>query len=177
MSPAFFVQKRVGKCLVFKFYKFRSMRVDAEEIKRLMEHNNSRTGGMFKMDNDPRVTIRLDVLSKEFGRALNFIMFWLRELIGTRPPTRWISKLYAWVKRRLSFKPGIMVASGQWSKAITDFDEVVKLDLAYMVDHFMTLRFCSNHKVRFRKKVLSRSAFLWAIIYIWGINEEKLYIL
>ena len=55
-------------------------------------------------------------------------------LVGTRPSNgRRIPRLYASPKRRLSFKPGI---TGLWQVSgrseITDFDEVVKLDVAYM---------------------------------------------
>ena len=137
-GPAFFVQKRVGKNgRFFKFYKFRSMRVDAEEIKKeLMEHNTM-TGGMFKMDNDPRVTpigrfIRKTSLD-ELPQFYN-VLIGDMSLVGTRPPTVDEYRNYTpEQKRRLSFKPGI---TGLWQvsgrSAITDFDEVVKLDLAYM---------------------------------------------
>ena len=137
-GPAFFVQKRVGKNgRFFKFYKFRSMRVDAEEIKKeLMEHNTM-TGGMFKMDNDPRVTpigrfIRKTSLD-ELPQFYN-VLIGDMSLVGTRPPTIDEYRNYTpEQKRRLSFKPGI---TGLWQvsgrSAITDFDEVVKLDLAYM---------------------------------------------
>lgn len=137
-GPAFFVQKRVGKNgRYFPFYKFRSMRVDAEEIKKeLMEHNTM-SGGMFKMDNDPRVTpighfIRKTSLDElpQFWNVLKGDM----SLVGTRPPT--VDEYQNYTpeqKRRLSFKPGI---TGLWQVSgrseITDFDEVVKLDVAYM---------------------------------------------
>lgn len=56
-GPAIFVQDRVGENgRIFKFYKFRSMRVDAEEIKKNLMSQNKMSGGMFKMDNDPRIT-------------------------------------------------------------------------------------------------------------------------
>ena len=55
-------------------------------------------------------------------------------LVGTRPPTLDEYESYTpEQKRRLSFKPGI---TGLWQVSgrskITDFDEVVKLDVAYM---------------------------------------------
>ena len=56
-GPAIFAQDRVGENgRIFKFYKFRSMRVDAEEIKKNLMAQNQMSGGMFKMDNDPRIT-------------------------------------------------------------------------------------------------------------------------
>ncbi|MGO3840980.1 MAG: sugar transferase, partial [Lactococcus lactis] len=55
-------------------------------------------------------------------------------LVGTRPPTLDEYESYTpEQKRRLSFKPGI---TGLWQVSgrseITDFDEVVKLDVAYL---------------------------------------------
>ena len=139
-GPAFFVQKRVGKNgRYFNFYKFRSMRVDAEEIKKDLMEQNTMTGGMFKMENDPRVTpigrfIRKTSLD-ELPQFYN-VLIGDMSLVGTRPPTVDEYQNYTPAqKRRLSFKPGI---TGLWQVSgrseITDFDEVVKLDVAYMDD-------------------------------------------
>ena len=137
-GPAIFAQDRVGQNgRIFKFYKFRSMRVDAEQIKKDLMDQNQMSGGMFKMDNDPRITkighfIRKTSLDElpQFWNVLKGDM----SLVGTRPPT--VDEYEAYTpeqKRRLSFKPGI---TGMWQVSgrsqITDFDEVVKLDVAYM---------------------------------------------
>ena len=137
-GPAIFVQDRVGRNgRVFKFYKFRSMRVDAEEIKKDLMSQNQMQGGMFKIENDPRITkighfIRKTSLDElpQFWNVLKGDM----SLVGTRPPTLDEYESYTpEQKRRLSFKPGI---TGLWQVSgrseITDFDEVVKLDVAYM---------------------------------------------
>ena len=137
-GPAIFAQDRVGENgRIFKFYKFRSMRVDAEEIKKNLMAQNQMSGGMFKMDNDPRITkighfIRKTSLDElpQFWNVLKGDM----SLVGTRPPTLDEYESYTpEQKRRLSFKPGI---TGLWQVSgrseITDFDEVVKLDVAYM---------------------------------------------
>ena len=55
-------------------------------------------------------------------------------LVGTRPPTPEEVKHYEdWHRRRISIKPGM---TGLWQisgrKEITDFAEVVKLDLQYI---------------------------------------------
>ncbi|HFI0787643.1 TPA: sugar transferase [Streptococcus suis] len=137
-GPAIFVQKRVGKNgRTFKFYKFRSMYVDAEERKKELMSQNQMQGGMFKMDNDPRITpighfIRktsLDELPQFFNVLIGDM-----SLVGTRPPTvDEFDKYTPSQKRRLSFKPGI---TGLWQVSgrsnITDFDEVVKLDVEYI---------------------------------------------
>ena len=137
-GPAIFVQNRVGRNgRVFKFYKFRSMIVDAEEIKNDLMSQNQMQGGMFKIENDPRVTkvghfIRKTSLD-EFPQFWNVLKGDM-SLVGTRPPTLDEYESYTpEQKRRLSFKPGI---TGLWQVSgrseITDFDEVVKLDVAYM---------------------------------------------
>ncbi|MGV3078957.1 sugar transferase [Streptococcus sp. 32226D021BW] len=137
-GPAVFVQKRVGKNgRIFKFYKFRSMYMDAEERKKELMAQNQMQGGMFKMDNDPRITpighfIRKTSLD-ELPQFYN-VLIGDMSLVGTRPPT--VDEFEEYIpaqKRRLSFKPGI---TGLWQVSgrsnITDFDEVVKLDVEYI---------------------------------------------
>ena len=139
-GPAIFSQTRVGKNgRYFTFYKFRSMRIDAEAIKEQLMDQNTMQGGMFKIDNDPRVTkigqfIRKTSLDElpQFWNVLIGDM----SLVGTRPPTvDEYEKYTPEQKRRLSFKPGI---TGLWQisgrSEITNFDEVVKLDVAYIDD-------------------------------------------
>jgi exopolysaccharide biosynthesis polyprenyl glycosylphosphotransferase len=137
-GPAIFAQDRVGRNgRIFKFYKFRSMRVDAEEIKKDLMSQNQMQGGMFKIENDPRVTkigyfIRKTSLDElpQFWNVLKGDM----SLVGTRPPTLdEYMKYTPEQKRRLSFKPGI---TGFWQISgrsnITNFDDVVKLDVTYL---------------------------------------------
>ena len=137
-GPAIFAQDRVGRNgRIFKFYKFRSMRVDAEEIKKDLMSQNQMQGGMFKIENDPRVTkigyfIRKTSLDElpQFWSVLKGDM----SLVGTRPPTLdEYMKYTPEQKRRLSFKPGI---TGLWQISgrsnITNFDDVVKLDVTYL---------------------------------------------
>ena len=139
-GPAIFSQTRIGKNgRHFTFYKFRSMRIDAEAIKEQLMEQNTMQGGMFKMDNDPRITkighfIRKTSLDElpQFWNVLIGDM----SLVGTRPPTvDEYEKYTPEQKRRLSFKPGI---TGLWQisgrSEITNFDDVVKLDVAYIDD-------------------------------------------
>lgn len=140
-GPLFFKQKRVGKNgRIFEFYKFRSMYRDAEERKKELMKQNEMKGNMFKMKDDPRITkvgkfIRKTSLDElpQFWNVLKGDM----SLVGTRPPT--LDEYYQYEshhKRRLSITPGI---TGLWQISgrsdITDFDEVVKLDLEY-IDHW-----------------------------------------
>lgn len=138
-GPLIFKQKRVGKNgKVFEIYKFRSMYLDAEERKKeLMAQNELTSDLMFKMDNDPRIfpfgqkmrNWSLDELP-QFINVLKGDM----SLIGTRPPTlNEYEKYELHHFKRLAMKPGI---TGMWQVSgrsnITDFEEVVVLDLSYI---------------------------------------------
>ncbi len=137
-GPVFFVQKRVGKngrC--FRLYKFRSMYTNAEYRKKDLMKQNEMKGPMFKVEYDPRVTrvgaflrkTSLDELPQFFN-----VLIGNMSLVGTRPPTVDEFKEYdLYYRRRLSIKPGL---TGLWQVSgrsdITDFREVLKLDLEYI---------------------------------------------
>lgn len=146
-GPIFFSQIRVGKNgKRFKIYKFRSMYMDAEERKLELMRKNKMKGLMFKMDADPRVIgsgpdgtrhglgwfIRKTSLD-EFPQFWNVLKGDM-SLVGTRPPTEDEWKQYKYYHRaRLAIKPGL---TGMWQVSgrsdITDFEEVVKLDMEYI---------------------------------------------
>ena len=163
-GPVIFSQIRIGKNgRRFKIYKFRSMYVDAEERKKeLMEHNEMK-GQMFKMANDPRITkvgsfIRRTSID-EFPQFYNVFKGDM-SLVGTRPPTEDEFLHYTnEQKRRLSLKPGI---TGLWQVSgrsdITDFDEVVKLDLQYI----------DNWSVWQDIKIIGKT--IWTVIHASGAH-------
>ena len=146
-GPIFFSQMRVGKNgKRFKIYKFRSMYMDAEERKKELMKQNEMKGLMFKMENDPRIIGSGSDGSKHglgwFIRKTSldeFPQFWNvlkgdMSLVGTRPPTVDEWKQYEPYHRgRLAVKPGL---TGMWQVSgrsdITDFEEVVKLDMEYV---------------------------------------------
>ena len=137
-GPIFFSQTRIGKNgRRFKIYKFRSMYMDAEERKKELMEKNKMSGLMFKMDDDPRITKVGKFIRKtsidEFPQFLNVLKGDM-SLVGTRPPTEDEFKQYkARYKKRLAMKPGI---TGLWQVSgrsdITDFEDVVKLDVQYI---------------------------------------------
>lgn len=144
-GPVLFKQNRVGKNgRNFAIYKFRSMYKDAEKRKAELAAENEMDGLMFKVENDPRVTKVGNFLRKtsldEFPQFFNILKGDM-SLVGTRPPTLDEYEQYdAHYKRRLSMKPGL---TGMWQVSgrsdITDFDEVVKLDLEYIDNWSMSL--------------------------------------
>ncbi len=134
-GPILYSQIRCGiKGRPFRIWKFRSMIVQADRLKHLV--NNQAKGSIFKSKNDPRVTrvgrfLRRTSLD-ELPQFWNILMGEM-SLVGTRPPSideviRY--KQHHW--QRLNVKPGI---TGEWQangrSNITDFEEIVKLDLAY----------------------------------------------
>lgn len=138
-GPIIFKQKRVGRYgREFDFYKFRTMCVDAETQKeKLLAMNEHKSGLMFKIKEDPRITrvgaflrkTSLDELP-QFYNVLKGDM----SLVGTRPPTvKEVAQYDFEHLRRISIKPGI---TGMWQVTgrsdIIDFDEVVALDTQYI---------------------------------------------
>ena len=137
-GPVFFAQKRVGRNgRIFRMYKFRSMYIDAEERKKELMAQNEMNGLMFKMEDDPRITKVGKFLRKtsldEFPQFINILKGDM-SLVGTRPPTLDEFEQYkTYHKKRLSFRPGL---TGMWQVSgrsdITDFEEIVRLDVEYI---------------------------------------------
>jgi exopolysaccharide biosynthesis polyprenyl glycosylphosphotransferase len=136
-GPAVFVQERCGLGgRVFRFYKFRTMVVDAEARKADLEHLNEMRGPVFKLQCDPRVTKLGSWLRKssldELPQLLNVLQGHM-SLVGPRPPTRdEVERYTPHQAQRLSVMPGI---TGLWQvmgrSSLTDFDYWIELDLQY----------------------------------------------
>ena len=137
-GPVLFKQLRVGlNNRRFYLYKFRSMVLDAESKKSELMAKSEMNGPIFKIKNDPRITRVGRFLRKtsldEIPQFLNVLKGEM-SLVGTRPPTpEEVANYEDWHRRRISMKPGI---TGMWQisgrNKITDFNEVVKLDLQYI---------------------------------------------
>ena len=137
-GPVVFKQARVGlRGRQFYLYKFRTMVVNAEHLRKQLEADNEMDGPVFKIKDDPRVTSIGRILRKtgldELPQLFNVLKGEM-SLIGPRPPLQSETKLYQrWQLRRLSVKPGITCS---W-QIIPDrnnikFDNWMKLDLAYI---------------------------------------------
>ena len=136
-GPLFYSQIRCGlKGKPFRIWKFRSMIVNADQQKHLIE--NQAKGFIFKNDCDPRITRVGRFLRKtsldEFPQFLNVLKGEM-SIVGTRPPTPDEVANYDqhhW--QRLSVKPGI---TGEWQtngrSAIDDFERIVRMDLNYQL--------------------------------------------
>lgn len=137
-GPVFFKQERVGKDgKPFKMLKFRSMCVDAEERLAELKELNEKTGPVFKIAEDPRVTRVGHWLRKlsldELPQFLN-VLAGQMTIVGPRPalPNE-VAAYNDYQRQRLLVKPG-MTCYWQTRRnrdAIT-FDEWVDLDLLYI---------------------------------------------
>ena len=136
-GPVLFKQSRVGlEGAEFPFYKFRSMVADAEARRHLLEKQNERSGPVFKMKNDPRITRVGRVLRKfsldELPQLINVLKGEM-SLIGPRPALPAETAKYTPRQRqRLLALPGV---TGLWQvsgRASLSFERSVELDLYYI---------------------------------------------
>ncbi len=121
----------------FTSYKFRTMVVNADELKPALLARNERTGPVFKMTRDPRVTPVGRVLRKFSLDELPQLWSVLKgdmSLVGPRPPLQTETEHFVyWQRRKLSVKPGV---TGLWQvdgrRSVRDFSEWVRMDLEYI---------------------------------------------
>jgi exopolysaccharide biosynthesis polyprenyl glycosylphosphotransferase len=142
-GPALFVQRRVGKNgRTFGMLKLRTMRVNTEEID-LNPMANIAEGPLTMIPNDPRVTplgrwLRRHKLD-ELPQLLN-VLAGQMSLVGPRPPTPdEVQQYTSWQRCRLAVRPGI---TGLWQidkERKWRFDEMVELDLRYILNWSLLL--------------------------------------
>ena len=136
-GPAFFVQERVGlHGRRFGMVKFRSMRVGAHAARAALAAGSDRAGLCFKMRDDPRVTRLGRILRRTSLDELPQLWNVLRgemSLVGPRPALpEEVAAYPAAALERLAALPGI---TGPWQvsgRADIGFDEMVRLDVAYV---------------------------------------------
>ena len=136
-GPVFFRQTRVGKDgKTFKLVKFRTMRVDAEQMLATMLADNERHGPLFKMHKDPRVTTIGRFLRETSLDELPQLINVLRgemSLVGPRPalPSE-VATFGSDLRHREAVLPGI---TGLWQVEARDnpsFEPYRRLDLFYV---------------------------------------------
>ena len=136
-GPIFFSQKRVGKNgEIFNMYKFRSMVVNAEELKEKLASQNEMSGPMFKMKDDPRITgvgkfIRKTSLD-ELPQLWNVLKGDM-SLVGPRPSLpKEVAQFESWMYKRLEVKPGLTCYWQVSGRNNIDFEDWMKLDCTYV---------------------------------------------
>lgn len=154
-GPVFYNAPRLGKNgKVFKMYKFRSMRVNAPDIR-------NKDGSTYNGDDDPRVTKIGRIMRKtsldETPQLLNVLKGDM-SVIGPRPfvTTHYYGydKLEPKMKKRIEVRPGITGYSQAYYRNSISQDEKIEQD-CYYADH---VSFILDVKVFFQtiKSVLMR---------------------
>jgi lipopolysaccharide/colanic/teichoic acid biosynthesis glycosyltransferase len=140
---AFFVQQRTGKGgRRFGMFKLRTMVQNAAELKEKYLHLNELTYPDFKITNDPRMTRVGKVLRKLSIDELPQILIVIRgemTLVGPRPTSFAATTYRLWHTARLEVRPGL---TGLWQvsgRSDLDFDDRLRLDLAYIVNRSLWL--------------------------------------
>jgi exopolysaccharide biosynthesis polyprenyl glycosylphosphotransferase len=134
-GPVFFRQPRIGRRgTTFQILKFRSMGTDAETLKLDLRGQNE-AGGLFKIEDDPRITRVGRYLRRRSLDELPQLINVLRgdmSLVGPRPlvPDE-DAKIEGWQRRRLVVRPGM---TGLWQifgSSRIPMHEMVKIDYMY----------------------------------------------
>jgi len=145
-GPIFFSQKRVGlRGRRFQVLKFRTMVVNAEELKHQLMDRNEMDGPVFKITDDPRITKVGRFLRKtsldELPQFFNVLMGDM-SVVGPRPPLPVEVRVYErWQLRRLSMKPGITCIWQVSGRNDIPFEEWMKMDLEYIDNWSLKLDF------------------------------------
>lgn len=134
----FYKSKRVWKNgKIFYMYKLRSMVKDAEVLKKSLADKNERKWPLFKIKNDPRITIFGKFLRRfsidELPQIFN-VLIWDMSFVWPRAhlPDE-VEKYNPLQKRVLTIKPWITwLAQINWRSNL-NFDDEIKMDLDYIV--------------------------------------------
>jgi lipopolysaccharide/colanic/teichoic acid biosynthesis glycosyltransferase len=142
-GPIFFVQQRTGRGgKRFPMLKLRTMRAGAEQLKAQYAHLNQLSFPDFKVANDPRITRVGRILRKSSLDEVPQLFNVLRgdmSLVGPRPTSFSADTYRLWHTARLEVQPGI---TGLWQvsgRSELDFDDRLRLDIAYIRQRSMML--------------------------------------
>ena len=136
-GPVILRQRRVkAHGAIFTFFKFRTMRENADRLTHKIGLTNEHHGPIFKMRDDPRRTrigkllrkSSLDELPNLFDVLLGHM-----SIVGPRPPLpEEVAAYNARELRRLGVKPGM---TGLWQvsgRSLLSWDDTVRLDVEYI---------------------------------------------
>ncbi len=137
-GPVLFRQIRLGRYgKPFIMYKFRSMRCNAQELQPLLMHMNEKSGGAFKIREDPRMTRIGRFLRKysldELPQLFNVLKGDL-SLVGPRAMAPYDVNRFDHVEyyKRFAVPQG---CTGLWQvsgRSNLSFDEWMRLDIYYV---------------------------------------------
>ncbi|AQQ15080.1 putative sugar transferase EpsL [Corynebacterium glaucum] len=162
-GPIFYKSTRVGlRGEPFQMWKFRSMRVDADQIREKLAKEQGQSAFLFKMKDDPRVTrvgkfIRKTSIDElpQFFNTFNGTM----SIVGPRPALANEVDMYSPdMRMRLEVKPGI---TGLWQvngRSDLSAEEAENLDLYYVDNWTIWMDFTIFFKT-FSAVLLSRGAY------------------
>lgn len=139
-GPIFFRQERVGlNKRRFFILKFRTMVNGAESLMANLEDLNEISGPVFKIKNDPRITLVGKFLRRtsidELPQLVNVLVGDM-SLVGPRPlPLRDYAGFNEdWQRRRFSIRPGITCLWQVNGRGSVPFDRWMELDIQYLND-------------------------------------------
>ena len=136
-GPAIFRQRRCGlHGREFWMYKLRTMVDGADQQKESRSHLNESDGPVFKIHNDPRVTLVGHYLRSwsidELPQVWNVLKGDM-SLVGPRPPVpSEVVQYRTFERRRLSMRPGITCFWQVQGRNEIGFADWVKLDVEYI---------------------------------------------
>lgn len=136
-GPVLFSQERVGKDgEPFRLFKLRTMVRDAERLRAQLEADNERSGPLFKLGHDPRITrvgrfLRSSSID-EIPQLFN-VLEGTMSLVGPRPALPGeVAQFDERLNVRLTVKPGM---TGLWqveARDLPSFDLYRRYDLLYV---------------------------------------------
>ncbi|MCE9544636.1 MAG: sugar transferase [Planctomycetia bacterium] len=137
-GPVFYVQRRTGLgARPFSMYKFRTMVVEADQLKEQLMALNEQDGPAFKIERDPRVTwigrlLRCTSID-ELPQLWNVLRGQM-SLVGPRPlPVKESAACRPWQLRRLDVTPGLTcIWQVKDRRNKIAFNEWMRMDLAYV---------------------------------------------
>jgi lipopolysaccharide/colanic/teichoic acid biosynthesis glycosyltransferase len=132
----FFIQNRIGyRGKHFPMIKFRTMRLDAEQIQHMVENEHA-SGPIFKNKADPRITrigrwLRRTSID-ELPQLVNVLLGQM-SLVGPRPPVlKEVKEYESWHRRRLAVKPGLTCLWQVSGRSMIGFEDWIRMDLWYV---------------------------------------------